>query len=61
MTPRQFQTKIEALGYSQRSFARFICQDERTIRRWIAGDRKIPTWIPVVLKLLEKLGAAGIA
>ena len=61
MTPVQLQTKLDALGLSQRAFANLICTNERSVRRWIAGERRVPPWIPVILKLLEKLRAAGLS
>lgn len=33
---------IAASGLSARSFAALLEVDERTVRRWLAGDRAIP-------------------
>ena len=45
---------IEASGMSARGFARdVLLRDERTVRRWLAGDSPIPE--PVVAKLDEWL------
>jgi len=33
---------MEATGYSARRFARVLDVDERTVRRWLAGDRGVP-------------------
>jgi len=43
---------IEASGLSARRFAReVLLRDERTVRRWLAGDSPIPE--PVAAKLKE--------
>jgi hypothetical protein len=43
---------IEASGLSARRFAtEVLLRDERTIRRWLAGDRPIPK---AVLEFLTK-------
>jgi hypothetical protein len=45
---------IEASGMSARRFAReVLLRDERTVRRWIAGDSPIPE--PVVAYLDQQL------
>ncbi len=42
---------IEASGLSARRFAeRIMARDERTIRRWVAGDTEIP---PIARRWLE--------
>ena len=46
------RSAIEASGLSARRFAReVLIRDERTIRRWLAGDSPMPE--PVVAKLRE--------
>lgn len=35
----------------QRALARALDVDDRLVRRWIAGDREVPAWVPV--RLLE--------
>lgn len=38
ITPEQFQRLLAELGLTQSSAAEFLGVDERTMRRWIAGD-----------------------
>jgi hypothetical protein len=46
---------IEASGLSARRFAReVLIRDERTVRRWLAGDSPMPE--PVIAKLRALLG-----
>ncbi len=48
--------KIEASGLSARRFAReVLVRDERTIRRWLAGDSPIPE---AVISFLNEKDAA---
>lgn len=47
--------RIEASGLSARRFAReVLLRDERTVRRWLAGDSPIPE--PVMAFLREEKG-----
>lgn len=47
------RTSIEASGLSARRYAaEVLLRDERTVRRWLAGDSPIPE--PVVLFLLKQ-------
>lgn len=49
---------IEASGLSARQFARkVLIRDERTIRRWLAGDSPIPE--PVVEFLSQRVSTVG--
>lgn len=42
--PELITAAIEASGLAARRFAiRIISRDERTVRRWIAGEIEIPT------------------
>lgn len=50
MTKRQFIAALKKLGISQRSFARRIGVNERTVRRWTAGKSKIPRYAELLLK-----------
>jgi DNA-binding transcriptional regulator YiaG len=43
---------MEATGLSARSLARVLDVDERTVRRWLAGDREIPGPALQLLRLL---------
>ena len=53
MTAAAFRRRITALGISQRGFARRVGVNERTVRRWIAGQQDIPQWVGLVLDLAE--------
>lgn len=51
-SPRDLlEAAIEASGLSARRFARTVLlRDERTIRRWLAGDSPIPAAVVTWLK-----------
>lgn len=55
MTPKQYAEAIERLGLSQRGAARFLGVDERTGRKWIAGDARIPEAAAKLLRLCVKM------
>ena len=55
MTPTQYATAIKSLGLSQRSAAKVLGVDERTSRKWIAGDNKIPEPVAKLLRLAIRL------
>jgi ribosome-binding protein aMBF1 (putative translation factor) len=49
--PELIREAIEASGLSARRFAeRILARDERTVRRWVAGDTDIP---PIARRWLE--------
>ena len=56
MTPFQYKDAIKALGLSQRAAGKFLGVDERTSRRWIAGDAQVPESAAKLLRLMIKLG-----
>ena len=39
-------------------FANYTGANERTVRRWCSGDLDIPPWVPVLLRLHERLTEA---
>lgn len=43
---------IAATTKSDRAFAKLIWVDERTVRRWVAGEREIPGPVLVLCRLL---------
>lgn len=55
MTPKQYAEAIERLGLSQRAAGRFLGVDERTSRKWIAGDTRIPESVALLLRLMIRL------
>ena len=52
MTDREFRDALAAHGFTQRGFAAFVEANERTVRRWAAGEQDIPGWVPVIIRLL---------
>ena len=55
MNPAEFSAALARLGVSGRAFAAFTGSHERSVRRWVAGDRDIPKWVPVMLGLMQTL------
>jgi DNA-binding transcriptional regulator YiaG len=55
MTPHQLQRAIDRLGLSQRGAARFLGVDERTMRKWIAGNARTPEAVAKLLRLMLQL------
>jgi DNA-binding transcriptional regulator YiaG len=54
MTPTQYATAIKALGLSQRGAAKVFGVDERTSRKWIAGDSRVPEPVAKLLRVMIK-------
>ena len=52
MTPLEYTQAISRLGLSQRASARFFGVDERTVRRWIKGERRIPKSVELLAGLM---------
>jgi DNA-binding transcriptional regulator YiaG len=52
MTAIQFSAAIARLGLSQVGTARLFNANDRTVRRWISGDRTVPDAVGVILRLL---------
>jgi hypothetical protein len=40
-----------AMGRSDADLARMLRRDERTVRDWLTGRRKVPFWAPELLRL----------
>lgn len=55
MTPTQFADAIARLGLSQRGAGKFLGVDERTSRKWIAGDARIPKAVGKLLRIMMRL------
>ncbi len=51
MTAADFRATLSTLGLTQRGLARLLGVDERTVRKWCAGDRSPPTLVHRVLHL----------
>jgi DNA-binding transcriptional regulator YiaG len=54
MTATAFRAALAELGYSQTEFARVIRTEDRTVRRWIAGQSRVPGAVETLLVLLRK-------
>lgn len=52
MNAEEYAKALDRLGLSQRGGARFLGIDERTSRRWIADDTKIPDCVDKLLRLM---------
>ncbi len=57
MTPKQLKSAIAAIGYSQREMAAKLDIDERTMRRYIAGDLPIPRVVALAIELISEHGS----
>jgi len=56
MTPAQYAKAIADLGMSQVGAARFLKIGERTSRRFIAGESKIPVVAEMLLNIMVAHG-----
>jgi hypothetical protein len=56
MTPQDLQQRASALYGDdwQSPLARRVCVDARTVRRWKAGEREIPSWLEWAIGILER-------
>jgi DNA-binding transcriptional regulator YiaG len=45
---------IAASGLSARSFAALLEVDERTVRRWLAGEREVPGPVAVIARAIVR-------
>lgn len=52
MTPAQYKAAIARLKLSQAGAASLLGVNERTSRRWIAGDREVPAPVARFLRYL---------
>ncbi len=55
MTPKQYADALERLGLSQRGAGKFLGVDERTVRKWVAGDARVPGSVGKLLRLMVRL------
>ena len=56
MTPDEFKTALDTLGYSPASIAKALEVNTRTARRWVSGANEIPDSIA---ELVTAMVAAG--
>jgi hypothetical protein len=54
MTPKQLRTALAGMGLSQRAAARLLNIDERTMRKYVAGDLVIPEMLVWALRGLAQ-------
>jgi len=52
MTPTQFRNALRHLRLGQTEMARLLGEEPRTIRRWIAGDTRIPRGTVMIIRAL---------
>jgi len=50
MSPQQFRDALRRLRLSQVQAARRLRVNERTVRRWVAGDSRIPESVALLLQ-----------
>lgn len=58
MTAKGLRDELDELAMNQKAFCRIFDVGTRTMEYWLAGERDIPTWVPIVLKLLATAGGA---
>lgn len=56
MDSDQFRAAMESLGLSQVEASRFLHIEDRTIRRWLKGDRNVPFAVAALLTLMLEKG-----
>jgi DNA-binding transcriptional regulator YiaG len=49
MSPQQFRDALRRLRLSQVEAAKRLSVNERTVRRWVAGDSRIPESVALLL------------
>jgi transcriptional regulator with XRE-family HTH domain len=54
MTGPELHAALDALGMSQREFARRFGLLEGSVSRWAQGHRAVPSWVPGALALLHR-------
>ena len=50
MTPEELKALREALGASQAALARALGVGERQVRRWLAGDARVPPAAAILIR-----------
>ncbi len=60
MSGRQFKTVIKQLGMTQAGAARFVGVAERTARRYITGEMRIPVAVALLLRAMVYYAEAPI-
>jgi DNA-binding transcriptional regulator YiaG len=52
LAAEQFRATLDTLGLSQRDGARFLNINERTLRRWVVGERPVDAFMNKVLRYM---------
>jgi DNA-binding transcriptional regulator YiaG len=55
MSPVEFRLALEALGLSQSAFGRMIQTEPRQVRRWLAGDAKVPGPVIIIVRFMRRM------
>jgi len=50
LTGKQLQAALERLGMTQAEAAKRLGVTDRTVRRWVAGDTRIPEAVTIVVR-----------
>jgi plasmid maintenance system antidote protein VapI len=59
VTALQLQRLLDRAGLSQRGAAKAIEINERTMRKYVAGEAKVPKTVELALRWLESQGNPG--
>ncbi len=51
-SPRYVAELIESTGFTQKKIGEILGVDERTIRKWLSGDRQFPYTVQFALECL---------
>jgi hypothetical protein len=57
VTSRQLATTLKRLGIAQTEAARQLGVNDRTMRRWIAGDLPVPRMVELVMDCWQHHGS----
>lgn len=52
MSHDEFRTGLKILGMTQAEFSRLLDVADRTVRMWTVGDRGVPSYAAIILRLL---------
>jgi DNA-binding transcriptional regulator YiaG len=52
MTTNQLRKALTTLGITQIALAKALKADERTVRNWVGGRSKVPTFIVILVNLM---------
>lgn len=55
MTPEEFRTALQSLGWKQSDFCRMADVDKNTPSRWLNGTTPIPGWAVKFLEMAQEI------